>query len=54
MKTKAVFSTKMVNYLLKSGATLLHVASDKKNRDKLVFHFEDNEKLIGLINNYPH
>lgn len=53
MNTRAVFSTRMVNYLLKNKATLVLVASDKKDRNKLVFHFEDDEKLKHLINSYP-
>ncbi|MEH7613870.1 DUF5659 domain-containing protein [Gottfriedia acidiceleris] len=54
MATKQIFSTRMVNYLLKNKAELMQVSSDKKDRNKLVFYFVDNEILKELINKYPH
>ncbi|MEK5016515.1 MULTISPECIES: DUF5659 domain-containing protein [Bacillus] len=52
MSTKRIFAVRMVNYLLSNGYPPVKI-SKRDNEDKLVFHFEQSEKLNELLRNYP-
>ncbi|WP_179862967.1 DUF5659 domain-containing protein [Bacillus thuringiensis] len=52
MSTKRIFAVRMVNYLLGNGYPPVKI-SKHADGDKLVFHFEQSEKLSELLKNYP-